>query len=203
MNWLLASVVFLTFGPSSGGEDKPQPVYSYECLGRHNALGFGATLPAECEEEPPKLPAPEELLPQIESRPWSDFYLLSAGLFTRGEKDRAIPWFYIGQLRARVLVRCKRTTPDGDSAALAALNATLGVSVNEHAGEDTARWVAAIDEALAWDELHPDPSTTSAKCRKERTRQRAGLGDLAKYVAKNADDVNKARTANGLTNKPE
>lgn len=198
-----AALVMLAIAPPAADENKPQPSYSYECLVRHNALGLGVTPPAECEEQPPKPPSPEELLPQIEKRHWSDFYLLSAGLFARGEKDRAVPWFYVGQLRARVLVRCKPTTPDGDPALLAALNSSLGADINEHAGADVPRWVAAIDEALAWDAVHPDASTSSAKCRSERKQQRAGLGDLAKYIAKNTSNVRKMRAANGLSNKPD
>jgi hypothetical protein len=137
----------------------------------------------------------------LADQPWPAFYQRAGELFQQGERDQAVTLFYIGQLRGRIIVQCKRVRPDGEPAVLASLNATVGKTINEYAGGSPEGWAASIDQALAWDEAHPDPSAADGGCRAERTRQRAGLAQLVEHVRANAGEIASQRRAAGLPNR--
>ncbi|MGL9735200.1 MAG: hypothetical protein ACR5LF_04275 [Symbiopectobacterium sp.] len=48
---------------------------------------------------------------------------------------------------------------DGEPAAMNAINATPGQSINGWAGGSPTAWRAALGKALAWDAAHPNPTT--------------------------------------------
>ncbi|MFT8211332.1 MAG: hypothetical protein ACMZI0_13530 [Symbiopectobacterium sp.] len=80
----------------------------------------------------------------------SELHLHAKRLFETGHKDDAVTWFYIGQLRWRYhLLVHPELPPDGEPAAMDALNATLGQAINEWAGGSPEAWHAAIGKALA------------------------------------------------------
>ena len=133
--------------------------------------------------------------------PWPAFYQRAGELFQQGKRDEAVTHFYVGQLRGRIFVRCKPVQADREPAVLASLNATVGQTINEYAGGSPAGWAAAIDQALTWDEAHPDPEAADAGCRAERTQQREGLGDLRRQILATADDIVRQRAAAGLPNR--
>ncbi|MGG2142545.1 hypothetical protein [Symbiopectobacterium sp. RP] len=62
-------------------------------------------------------------------------YLYAKQLLETGHKDEAVTWFYVGQLRwCYHLLAHPELPPDGEPAAMDALNATLGQAINEWAG---------------------------------------------------------------------
>lgn len=84
---------------------------------------------------------------------WITFYFAAESLFNAGERDEAVRWFYVGQLRGRTVASLDR---DGATAmAVDALQHAVGQPLNEYAGGDLQNWIAAVDWALAWDAQHP------------------------------------------------
>ena len=133
--------------------------------------------------------------------PWAGFYQKANEEYAAGNRDEAVTFFYVGQLRGRVLVACQNVPRDRDPALLASLNESVGRVMNEYAGGSPAGWAAAIDRALAYDAANPDPNTPSPACRAERERQRAGLTELRDHILANVDQIREQRTANGLPNR--
>jgi hypothetical protein len=133
--------------------------------------------------------------------PWAGFYQKAGEEFQVGRRDEAVTLFYVGQLRGRIIVQCQNLPPDREPALLASLNDTLGQPINEYAGGSPAGWAAAIDRALAFDAVHPDPNAPSPECRAERERQRAGLTELRDHILANVIEIRAQRTASGLPNR--
>lgn len=131
-----------------------------------------------------------------------DLYLHAAQLFRQGKKDEAVKWFYIGQLRFRFYLMANPGLPaDGAPAAMDALNATLGQTINEWAGGSPSRWAAAIDQALAWDAAQPNLVTSKDRYAAELAELRDGLAQLAAHIRNNAADIRAQRLARGLENR--
>jgi hypothetical protein len=83
---------------------------------------------------------------------WITFYFAAEHLFAAGEKDEAVRWFYVGQLRGRVVgVLDHGSTP----MTIDALQYVVGQPVNEYAGGDLDKWIASANWVLAWDRRHP------------------------------------------------
>lgn len=132
----------------------------------------------------------------------SELYLHAKHLFETGHKDDAVTWFYIGQLRWRYHLRVHpELPPDGEPAAMDALNATLGQAINEWAGGSPKAWRAAINKALAWDTSHPNPITPKEKYAAQWQQVRAGLMQLDDYIRDNESQIRAERQARGLENR--
>src|SRR5688572_1362555 len=70
---------------------------------------------------------PAELEQGIENEHPVTYYMLASRLFEGGQKDKAVFWFYAGQLRYRFhLSASPNLPPDGDPALFASLNSVLG-----------------------------------------------------------------------------
>lgn len=143
----------------------------------------------------------QEMLAGIEDGEWFAFYMVAAELLRRGEIDRAVEWFYVGQLRGRINATCIPQDPTGGPALLASLNSVLGTPINEHAGADPDEWAAAITRALAWDAAHADPTNPGPTCAEKRRSQRAGLADLAREIVATKAEIRATREKNGLPNR--
>ncbi len=150
-------------------------------------------------------PAPSAAAPapgaRLASLPWAGFYQKANEEYSAGNRDEAVTFFYVGQLRGRVVVACQNMPRDRDPALLASLNDSVGRVMNEYAGGSPSGWAAAIDRALAYDAANPDPNAPSAECLAERERQRAGLTELRDHILANVDQIREQRTANGLPNR--
>lgn len=132
----------------------------------------------------------------------SELYLHAKQLFETGHKDEAVTWFYVGQLRWRYhLLAHPELPPDGEPAAMDALNATLGQAINEWAGGSPKDWRAAISKALAWDAAHPNPTTPKAQYADQWQQVRAGLMQLDGYLRDNENQIRTERQAHGLENR--
>lgn len=146
--------------------------------------------------------AQQDIDAQLAQKHPSELYLYAKQLFDAGRKDDAVTWFYIGQLRWRYHLQVHpELPPDGELAAMSALNATLGQTFNEWAGGSPSAWRASIAQALAWDEAHPNPTTPKDQHAAEWQQTRAGLLQLDSYIRDNAAQIRAERQARGLENR--
>lgn len=130
------------------------------------------------------------------------YYMYAGRLFGEDKKDDAVFWFYVGQLRYRVHLKARPSVdPSGDPALFASLSATIGQSINEYAGGDVDDWIAAVDRALAWDDLNPDGFTPKSEFPEVRAEIRKGLLSFRQHLTENADRIREQRKANGLENR--
>jgi hypothetical protein len=82
---------------------------------------------------------------------WITFYFAAERLFANGERDEAVRWFYIAQLRGRTVA----VLDPASQMMIPALQHVVGQPINEYAGADLTKWIRAVDEAIAWDRDHP------------------------------------------------
>jgi len=142
----------------------------------------------------------EELEYGIENQHPATFYMLAGKLFVAGEKQEAVFWFYLGQLRYRVYLAVNKSNPSGDPALFASLSEEVGRPINEYAFGDIPQLAKTIDAVIAWDRSHPNQLTPHDKYRSEYKDIVAGLVSLRDYILHNADSIRKTRAANGLRN---
>jgi hypothetical protein len=145
----------------------------------------------------------DQLKNGIENQHPSAFYILAQKLFTAGQKDDAVFWFYVGQLRYRVylLVNNGKLDPSGDPALFASLSEEVGRSINEYAFGDIPQLAKTIDAVIAWDQSHANALTPRDKYKSQYDQIVAGLTQMRDQVIKQADSIRKTRTANGLQNR--
>ncbi len=84
---------------------------------------------------------------------WPYYYIVSKILFEAGLKDEAVFWFYEGQLRGRIAASFD-PDPSNSKDLLSASNEQIGVTINQYAGADLNKWIAIIDNVIAWDADH-------------------------------------------------
>jgi hypothetical protein len=145
----------------------------------------------------------DQLKNGIENQHPSAFYILAQKLFTAGQKDDAVFWFYAGQLRYRVylLVNNGKLDPSGDPALFASLSEEVGRSINEYAFGDIPQLAKTIDAVIAWDQSQANALTPRDKYKSQYDQIVAGLTQMRDQVIKQADSIRKTRTANGLQNR--
>lgn len=107
---------------------------------------------------------------QIENKHPATYFVLAQRLFARDQKDEAVFWFYVGLIRSRGYL----AGPLGarEAAQFQALWDAVEPAINDHAFGDIRALAAAINRALAWDEMRLDPYVPHAAV---RDRVRNGL----------------------------
>lgn len=129
----------------------------------------------------------------------ANYYGYAARLWRDGEKDNAVLWLSVGELRFRFLLLTEpHTDPSGDPALFNSLQATIGRPILLYAGSDTSKWAKQIDSALQWDESNPNDFTSKSKYKKQWEQARGSLGQLKSYIAAHADDIRKQRAQEGI-----
>jgi len=129
-------------------------------------------------------------------------YAHARRLFETGRRDEAVVWFYAGQLRFRFHLRANPSLPkDGEPALMASLNATVGQTINEWAGGSPRQWASAIDQALAWDQAHPNATTARDQHAAAWEATRRGLAGLRDQILTNQDQIREQRRSRGLENR--
>jgi hypothetical protein len=100
---------------------------------------------------------------QIEVKHPATYFVLAQRLFALGGKDEAVFWFYVGVVRYRGYL----AGPLGasEAAQFQALWETVEPAINDHAFGDIRALAGAINRALAWDEMRPDPYVPQAAVR--------------------------------------
>jgi hypothetical protein len=144
---------------------------------------------------------PDALKKGIENQHPSAYYILAEKLFESGQKDEAVFWFYVGQLRYRFKVSVNPGPPDGDPALLASLNAVLGEPINQYGFGDLKTLHETLEKVLTWDQNTPNGFTSKEANAKAWNETRSGLAKLIEYIDQNGDSIRKQRAANGLPNR--
>lgn len=128
----------------------------------------------------------------------AEYFEKARASWVAGHRDDATFWLYVAQLRYRAhLAAHPDGDPSGGPALLASLMEVVGRPINEYAFGDVAEATAIIDRALGWDAANPDATVPE----EVRRRTRAGLIALRDDMRKNAEDIRRQRTANGLANR--
>lgn len=140
-----------------------------------------------------------ELLTRADTLPPAGLYLLASRLFAEGRREDATRWLYVAQIRARYrLITSPGLSPDGEPALYAALQETIGRPINEWAFGDIPAVAARMQEALDWDDAHPNAVTPKTRDAAALERIRGGLAQLRLRVLADQADIRRQRGANGL-----
>src|SRR5690349_19842431 len=114
MSRLFAAIVLVLMGVAMSGCEKSQPTPAP-----------GATAGEE---------TPAQMKAGIEGKHPATYYMLAGRLFKDGDKDEAVFWFYLGQLRYRFhLAVATNLDPSGDPALFGSLSEVVGRPLNEYA----------------------------------------------------------------------
>lgn len=142
--------------------------------------------PAQIEQE---LPA---------SNP-ANYLLYAQVLWSRGERDQAVFWFYIGELRYRFcLASMKSGGQPCDASLFGSLHQEIGSQINLYAGGDPDKWIAEMGKALDWDASHPNGYTPKTTFATDYDKTRSGLEGLRGYVKAHKAELLAAREQNGI-----
>ena len=140
-----------------------------------------------------------ELVPLLPQAHPASLYIYAARLFSEGDGEGAVFWFYVGQLRYRFLLAvATHDTEHNDLAAMSALNEEVGQPINLWAGEDPIAWAAAIDKALEWDAANDNLITPKEPNQAALQRIRGGLTGLRDDILHQADEIRAERKVQGL-----
>ena len=132
----------------------------------------------------------------------ANYFTLATKLFAEGEKQEAVKWFYVGQIRYRAYLKANPSLkPSGDPALFSGLLETVGRPLNEYIGGDIDEYVATIDEAIQWHNEHPYDFVDKDQNKDIYATQLAGLEKMKKYIIDNKDELRKRRAENGLENR--
>jgi hypothetical protein len=122
----------------------------------------------------------------------------AATVFSAGDQEEGVFWFYLGQLRYRAYLTANPDTdPSGDPAVFSSLMATLGPAINEWAFGDIPQLAGTIDSVLDFDARNPDPSLPGWAVQETR----AGLQDMRDQILAQEAEIQAQREANGLANR--
>ena len=145
----------------------------------------------------------EQLKAGIEDKHPSAFYALAAKLFESGKKDEATLWFYIGQIRYRVLLRSKEKSAElaNESNVFSALSDQVGNTINRYAFGDIPVLLKTMGQALDWDESHRNGYTSKQQFKEQYDQVRNGLKQMRDEIVQKAAAIKQQRTQNGLDNR--
>jgi hypothetical protein len=164
-------------------------------------MGFIVLAAAGCESRSSSTmeETADQLKAHIENKHPATYYKLAGKLFQDGQKDEAVFWFYLGQLRYRFhLATARNLDPSGDPALFASLSEVVGRPLNEYAFGDIPKLAEAIDKVLEWDATHENGFTP--KKGNEATLQaiRDGLLNMKTTILKDQDKIKAMRKEHGL-----
>lgn len=129
------------------------------------------------------------------------YYQRAVELFQKGEREEAVFWFYVGQLRYRFhLTVAKGLDPSGDPAVFASLSEMAGRPLNEYAFGDVPKLAATIDRVLAWDAENENGFTVKKGNEAALEEIRGGLKEMKETILREQENIKAQRKANGLEN---
>ena len=144
----------------------------------------------------------EEIKEDIEQKHPASYYILASKLFSDNQKDDAVFWFYVGQLRYRFHLSANQDIdPTGDPALFASLSETIGRSINEYAFGNVPQLANTFDKVLEWDKEQENFFTSKEQYPEQYQAVRAGLEDLRRYILENEAEIKRRREENGLENR--
>ena len=145
---------------------------------------------------------PAEIEAGIEGKHPAAYLILADKLFEAGERDRAVFWFYLGQLRYRTYLQARPTLPPhADPALFASLFEMVGRRINPYAFGDIPALARVIDQVLAWDASHDDTYAPKERTAPERAQVRQGLARLRDDILARQEEIRADRARVGLENR--
>jgi hypothetical protein len=161
----------------------------------------GADAKAEAEGDFNRMTA-AQLESGIEQRHPAAYYILAGKLFAEGSRDKAVFWFYAGQLRYRFhLAANPNLEKDGDPALFSSLSEVIGRPINEYAFGDIDGLMATMQDVLAWDQKTDNGFTSKTAHAEDWQSIREGLVKLREMLPSRADQIRATREKNGLENR--
>lgn len=143
-----------------------------------------------------------EIEPQLPRQHPSAYYMYASRLFSAGRKDDAVVWYYVGELRYRFMLEAAPSRdPSGESAVFSSMHTMVGGMINKYAAGDLSRWVAQIDEALAWDAANLNAHTPKEKYPAAYRSVREGGEKLKAMIKADPEKIRTMRAENGLETK--
>lgn len=131
-----------------------------------------------------------EIEPLLPNAYPTNYYAYAQRLWVAGDKDKALLWFCIGQLRFRFLLAARaRSAASGDAALFESLQATVGEPMADHARSNPKRWSEQIEGALRWDATHANGITSQTTYRQQWEQVRAGLMKLRTEISAHAGEI--------------
>jgi hypothetical protein len=122
----------------------------------------------------------EPLLPNAHP---ANYYFFAARLWQMGEKDKALSWYSIAQLRARFMLAAHPgEDPSAGPALFASLQAEVGPPIIQYAATDPKNWAAQIDAALQWDASNPNGYTSKSEYKQQWEEARKATRNLRNEV---------------------
>lgn len=129
----------------------------------------------------------------------SNYFIYAARLFHEGEKENAVFWFYIGQIRYKFyLATSPNLDPSGDPALYSALHESVGSIINGWAGGNPDSWAKQMDRALDWDAANDNKFTPKVTYAKQWQEIRSSLEQLKEQVLANKAKILEERKKRGL-----
>jgi hypothetical protein len=114
----------------------------------------------------------------LPSSPPMAYYLYSARLAREGDKERALFWYYVGELRYRFYLAVNPDLPtDGALALFGSLHQSLGQTVADPHQIDKAMSITEFKRALDWDATNENKVTSKTTHHKAWLSVRATLRD--------------------------
>jgi hypothetical protein len=127
-----------------------------------------------------------------------NYYLYAARLFRDGENDKAVFWYYAGELRFKFLLLAHPSPPDAGQALFESMQATVGQPISLYAGSDTKKWVDQINAVLQWDASTPNGFTSKAEYRRQWDDARGWLVNVRDQIVAHADEIQEQRAQQGI-----
>jgi hypothetical protein len=115
------------------------------------------------------------------------YYFYAGRLFKAGDKDDALFWYYVGELRYRFLLAATpNLPPDGAPALFASLHESIGSLVADRNQVAPATSTRELQRALDWDASNENGVTSKSAYRKEWLEVRAKFSQQIELANKAA-----------------
>lgn len=131
----------------------------------------------------------------------SAYMLLASKLYAKDQKDKAVVFYYVGQIRFRALLAVNPDIDGSEKNLYISLKEAFGKPINEYAGENLDEWLTLIDQALEWHEANPNRVTPKTEHIETYNNIITEFKKLKTYIVLNKESIRAQRTANGLINR--
>lgn len=167
-------------------------------LGLVAAITATGPLQASAQQASLKNQSVAELTAGIENEHPMTHLALATRLWEHGEKDEAVFWFYVGQIRYRYYLQANPALhAGGDGALFSSMMAAMGGPMNQHALCDVAGFRRTVDKALAWDASNPNGFTPKDKAPGALEAVRRGLTSFRDRISAQEDSIRAQCAAKG------
>jgi hypothetical protein len=133
---------------------------------------------------------PEQIEAQLPNAHPVNYYVYAQRFWAAGDKERALYWLSIGQLRFHFLLAAHPADGSaGGAALLESLESSIGDPILAYARSVPKIWTEQIDAALRWDEGHPNGITSESQYRTQWLDTRAQMVKARDQISARTDRV--------------